>query len=185
MSTETKSFGETSPDFQDNPGEFGMSTNQFEKSQAELRRAVEAVAREEARAERAKPHQEYYIFDTPMEKERAAKLVVQRRQEEDAFRYLANWHDDRIHPDIGLGLEFSKSPPDSEAKVVDFFSRHNLQAKRIHHIDSQLHETAVYATDPEAERRELGRQARVLPFPGIENNPPKRPPEEGARTRVA
>ncbi|MDP2933182.1 MAG: hypothetical protein Q8N81_03540 [bacterium] len=181
MSTESEPFGAASLNRRDDPDEFGMTASQFDKSQTELRRTVDAMAG----AEREKSHQEYYIFDTPLEKERAAKLVVECRQYEDAFRYLADWHDDKIHSDIGLGLEFSKSPPDSEAKVADFFSRNNLQAKRIHHIDSQLHETAVYAKDPEAEQRELGQQAKVLPFSRMRKTPSKQAPEEEIYTRAA
>jgi len=160
MTTSKQPFGSDSFNRRDDADEFGLSNLQFKIGQAELERQISAANG----AERAKPHHEYFIFESAEDKKKALELISNDRQIDDAFRYLTQWGDDPKNPDLGLALDFSNSPEASEAKILDSLSRNNIKAIRVHHTNDAGHETAVFAANPDLENKRL-RIKNVIPFP--------------------
>ncbi len=108
--------------FPQNPDELGLSQEDFDANEIDFQnRVLEGLGKE-----REKPHFEYIFFESPSEKQKAANLIREFRQYDDALRYVKDWRDDGIHPQTGIALEFDKTTEDCREKLKDFFSRHNV-----------------------------------------------------------
>lgn len=140
-----------------NPEELGLSQSQFNAKQKELEKEVSR----HLAAERDKSYQAYYIFPSREQRDLALKKISEFRQHDDAFRFLTNWHPDNKN-ESGVAMEFSKTPREAEADLLDFFSHHGLQAVRLHHVDAE-NQATIMTDSPEQVPEES--QGKVLPFP--------------------
>lgn len=106
------------------PDEAGLGEEEFVAKQKERN----GMAYKYSAEERNKPHDEYLVFSSPSDKEKALKLIEEYRQIDEAFKFLDNWGDVPSQ-ESGLKLSFTKSPEDNIQKVEEFFRRNDLSVK--------------------------------------------------------
>lgn len=120
------------------PEELGLSEEQFNARQKELKRDISA---ELGRRREAQSH-EYFTFENRARRDEAIALIHKVRDDEghkdhELFRYLLSWRPDpaKHKHEVGLELYFQKTPEDLEEKLRTFFQENGFELKdRVYNV---------------------------------------------------
>lgn len=111
----------------------GLTEEQFRAGE---KRRQEEIKRHIAES-RNGPKKLYFIFETEEQRNRALRLISEKQEYNDLFRFLINWQIDPLRHDTGLEMDFSRHFKNPKEELEEFFRQNQLTLKEEYEVTEE------------------------------------------------